>query len=208
MDTIQNQTLTISNLETLRVISNPLRAQIMDLLSRQPSTVNQVAEMLGLAPGKLYYHFRLLEKHGLVEVTETRQVSNLIEKHYRAAARHIDVDEKLLNFSTPEGKENLNAMVLGTLESTRDDILRSLQARSSQLEEGQPEHPRTAMFNRLQANLTDEQAQAFAGRLKTVCEEFETYSENDSPDAHPYAISMFLFPSFYFSQPPASEVKP
>ena len=41
-----------------------------------PPAVNQVAGKLGLSNSRLYYHFNLLEKHGLIEVVETHMVNN------------------------------------------------------------------------------------------------------------------------------------
>ena len=50
----------IQDLEALRVIADPLRAQIINLLVTEPQTVRQVAEKLRVTPSKLYYHFSLL----------------------------------------------------------------------------------------------------------------------------------------------------
>ena len=82
-------TFTISDLDTLRVVADPLRNQIVELLIMEPQTVKQIAERLGLAPSKLYYHIGLLEKHGIIEVAETRMVANLQEKDYRAVAHTL-----------------------------------------------------------------------------------------------------------------------
>ena len=63
--------ITISDLDTLKVVSDPFRVQILEVLVHEPQTVNQVAEKMGLAPSKLYYHFNMLEKHGLIQVVDT-----------------------------------------------------------------------------------------------------------------------------------------
>ena len=119
----------VRDYETLKVIADPLRAQILEILLPEPLNVKQVAERLGLAPSKLYYHFGLLEKIGLVVVADTRQIANIVEKTYRVAARSIEVDPALFNFTTEAGKENLNTALMATLDATRDDVARSLQAR-------------------------------------------------------------------------------
>ena len=61
-DKTEKKRFHIADLETLRAIADPLRVQIMELLEGgQALTVKQVAEKLGLAPSKLYYHFGALE---------------------------------------------------------------------------------------------------------------------------------------------------
>ena len=60
-------TMMINDLESLKVFSDPLRNQIMEILAPEKLTINQIAKKLGLAPSKLYYHINLLEKHGLIQ---------------------------------------------------------------------------------------------------------------------------------------------
>jgi DNA-binding transcriptional ArsR family regulator len=130
------KTFLIQDLETLKVIADPLRSQILELLIHEALNVRQVAEKLGLSPSKLYYHVNLLEKHGLVEVVDTRVVANMIEKIYRATAPDVDIDPALLSFMTDSGKENINSLIAGIIDSTRADFLRSLEARAFDLERG------------------------------------------------------------------------
>src|SRR3990172_10012880 len=92
-------TLTIKDVENLRVITEPLRNQIVEVLIPQPLTVGQIAERLGLAASKLYYHVNLLEQHDFIRVVDTTTRGNLIEKHYWVTALEYCIDEQLLNFS-------------------------------------------------------------------------------------------------------------
>jgi DNA-binding transcriptional ArsR family regulator len=167
------KTFLIKDLETLRVFADPLRSQIFELLVQDALTVKQVADRLGLAVSKLYYHVNLLEKHGLILVAEARQHANLIEKVYRAAASELDIDPSLISFSTPSGQEHLYALITTTIDTTREDALRSFQARAFQLEQGAEEDPRTALFNRTLSRLTRERAQAFTERLSALVAEFD-----------------------------------
>ena len=75
----------ITDLESLKVLADPLRLSILEYLMK-PSTVKRIAEKLGKPPTKLYYHFNLLEQHGLIQLVDTRVVSGIIEKHYQATA--------------------------------------------------------------------------------------------------------------------------
>jgi DNA-binding transcriptional ArsR family regulator len=194
----------VKDYDTLKAIADPLRAQIVELLIHDPLTVGQVGQRLGLAPSKLYYHFGLLERIGLITVVETRMVANIAEKIYRATGSHIDIEPKLLNFHTDEGKETINTLMISTLDTTRDDILRSLQARYAMLDEGSQRHPRAVNVSRMLSRMSDDQTQEFNRRIIELMNEF------DAADAGPaapgalapvtFALTVAFYPSFYFRE--------
>lgn len=187
----------IRDLDTLKVIADPLRTQILEVLILQPLTVKQVAEKLGLAASKLYYHVNLMEKHGLIRVVDTRVVSGIIEKTYRAAATNLDIDPSLLAFTTDAGKDNINTVLVATIDTTRDDILRSLQARYFELEQGAGQRSRRVVVTRQLSRIPDERADEFAARLDALLKEFNA-ADTDSPDLQTYALTVAFYPSFYF----------
>lgn len=193
----------ISDLETLRVIADPLRAQIMELLVHQELTIRQIADKLGLTPGKLYYHANQLEKHGLICVTETRQVANMLEKVYKANAPNLDVDPSLLNFTTDQGKESINTLLTSMLDYTKEDLQRSLQARAFNLERGASPQPRQAIINRLINRMTSEQADRFAERVMELLKEFDEADAGENSaiaGLQPYALTIAYYPSFFFEE--------
>jgi DNA-binding transcriptional ArsR family regulator len=194
-------TFLIQDRETLKVMADPLRSQILEILLSTPQTTKQVAGKLGLAASKLYYHFNLLEKHGLIEVVEVRRIANLEEKHYRAVAARFELAPGLVATNTEEGKAVANEMMTSIIDTTRDDILRSLQARYFQLEQGAAEHPRRVVINRLVSRLTESQVAAFQERLCAMLEEFEAADcPAGTPETFPYAFTAVLYPSFYFEE--------
>lgn len=187
----------IKDLETLKVIADPVRNQIMEVLEKQPQNVKEVADKLGLAPSKLYYHFNMLEKVDLIRVVETRQVANLIEKYYQTSSSFIDIDPNLLNFATSEGKENMYTMVTSTIDTTREDLLRSLQARSLQIEQGVQSKLRSLSISRYLSNMSDEKADEFHKRLAELLDDFIDADTKD-PDQQTFAMTIALYPSFYY----------
>ena len=195
----------IKDLETLRALSDPLRMQIVELLSEK-MTVKQVAEKLGLAPSKLYYHFNTLEKLGLIEVAETHMVANMVEKVYSSNADMVDVDPSLFSFSKEGENESLNLAVSSTIDATRDDLIRSLQARQFQLEQGAEEQPRRVIINRLISRLPEERVAEFQDRLTALLKEFDD-ENNSSPDLQPYALTVAFYPSFYYETPKKEKKK-
>ncbi len=190
----------ISDLETLRALADPLRVQIMELLEGQALTVKQVAEKLGLAPSKLYYHFGALEKLGLIEVAETRMVANMLEKKFRSNAELVDVDPALFKFSKEGDNEPVNILLSSTIDATRDDLLRSLQARQFQLEQGAAEQPRRLIINRIVSRVPEGRIEKFQERLVKLVKEFEAEDETSKVSDQPYALTVALYPSFYFDK--------
>ena len=185
----------ISDLDTLRVISDPLRAQIFDLCTLQPRTVREIAGLLGLAPTRLYYHVNMLEKHGLIEVAETRTVGNLIEKSYRTVAGSLDIDRGLFSLDTLQGKQNMYGVVQSTLDMTRDDLLRSLEARANVLSAGAAPKSREVILNRSAVRLSDEKAAEFLARVQELLQQFD---QADTPGEQPFAMTLAYYPVFYY----------
>ncbi len=81
--------LIIESAEQLRALAHPVRMQILDLLTEGPRTNKQLATILGEPPARLHFHVRELHAAGLIELVEERPKGGVIEKYYRAAARHI-----------------------------------------------------------------------------------------------------------------------
>ena len=195
----------IEDLETLRIISDPLRSQIYEILLPQPGNVRQIAERLGLAPSRLYYHINLMEKAGLVRVVETRMISNMVEKIYRAVAVELEVAPDLLNFAnqTHEGKQAITEMLVGALDTTREDLLRSMQARLFDLSQGAAAKPRSVMISRTTARIPDAYAEEFQARLKALIDEFtakDLEAEQSSGPVQNFALLVALYPSFYYRE--------
>jgi len=78
--------LAIDHVEQVAVLFKPLRLELMQLLA-EPRTCTQLGAALGLTPQNVYYHVKLLERAGLVDRVESRQVRGAMEGVYRATAR-------------------------------------------------------------------------------------------------------------------------
>jgi hypothetical protein len=99
-------------------------------------------------------------------------------------------------------------MIRSTIDATRDDLIRSLQARQFQLEQGAAEQPRRLIINRLIRHLPEERVAEFQERLAKLLQEFE--SETEAPnktDLQPYALTVAFYPSFYFETPKKEKKK-
>lgn len=82
---------TLTDLEQVRMLADPIRLRIMEILCLGERTTKQVAQELEEKPTRLYHHVEALERVGLVRLTRTRQNRGTIEKYYRSVARAFRV---------------------------------------------------------------------------------------------------------------------
>lgn len=77
----------VSDPETLKVIADPLRLELLSLLT-EPKTAKELAGSVGVPTTRLYYHLKVLENHGVIKVVSKRLVSGIEEKTYRSIGSH------------------------------------------------------------------------------------------------------------------------
>ena len=200
-ETNKGNILLIKDRETLKVITDPLRAQIMDTATLEPLTVKQVAVRLGLSPSKLYYHFNMLEKFGFIRVVETKQVGNMLEKTFQTIASQFDIAPALLTSKTDDSKDVLYELVKSTLDTTREDIMRSLQTRFDQLDKGAPEQPRHMVLKREVHYISEERADEFRERIASILKDFtESEVPSGTPGAMYYGLEFAFYPNFHYEE--------
>lgn len=185
----------IEDLETLKVLADPLRLSILEYLMK-PSTVKKIAEKLGKPPTKLYYHFNLLEKHNLIQLVDTRVVSGIIEKHYQATAKQYFVAKDLLAPGNIENDEGLELTLSSIFADAKNDIITSMREGAISAETEAPKHKRMILAQH-RLTLTDDQAEELYARMHELFKEFgELSNENDSASiGTPYKTMTILHPS-------------
>lgn len=86
----------IDEIDTLKAVADPLRLRIlMQAQDDPPVTVKAIAAKLRLPQTRLYYHVKLLEKHGFIRVAARRVVSGIEERSYEATATNWTVSARL-----------------------------------------------------------------------------------------------------------------
>jgi DNA-binding transcriptional ArsR family regulator len=79
-----------------KALAHPLRARILRLCARQELTNKQLADRLGVQPGTVFYHVRLLLESGLLQPAEVRTgASGALEKPYRSTGASWWLDNPL-----------------------------------------------------------------------------------------------------------------
>jgi DNA-binding transcriptional ArsR family regulator len=90
----QDDVLTLDRPDQLKALGHPLRLRVLETLSKdeEPMTNRALAQRLGVDPGHLHFHVRMLLRAGLIERADGGRGR---EKPYRAAARTVRVAPEL-----------------------------------------------------------------------------------------------------------------
>jgi DNA-binding transcriptional ArsR family regulator len=90
-------TLVLDKPEQLKALGHPLRVRVLEMLGQEGDwqlTNRELAQRLGVDPGHLHFHVRMLLKAGLIELAEADGRGR--EKPYRAVAKVFRVAPELL----------------------------------------------------------------------------------------------------------------
>jgi DNA-binding transcriptional ArsR family regulator len=93
--------LTISRPDQLKALGHPLRLRVLEMLGEEAGrafTNRELAGRIGIDPGHLHFHVRMLLKAGLIQLADEN--GGRREKPYRAVARNITVAPELLSANT------------------------------------------------------------------------------------------------------------
>ena len=118
----------ISDVETLKALSDPLRLRILELMVTRPDgawTVKEMAVALEVPATRLYHHVELLQERDLIRAAEQRVVSGIIETRYQVSALSLRLDQALVRGAGP-GQTAARDVITTIFDETRRDIERIL----------------------------------------------------------------------------------
>ncbi|HXT36521.1 MAG TPA: helix-turn-helix domain-containing protein [Chloroflexota bacterium] len=187
--------LEIHDLAALRIMADPLRARLVRILRQSAATAKEAAAVLGTSPKSLYYHLGLLERHGLIRVVETRLVSGITEKRYRATAYLFLYGD----LEPGEGETPLQGLeiVAGSyIAITAEEVRESI--REGRLLPKDPGVPcdRTLQLGWYLPRLRPEEAISLGQRLHDLLHEYESLGEGaQNAGCDTYRVLYALFPT-------------
>ena len=191
--TRQAGSLTLTDLDQVKMLADPLRIRILEELCKEERTTKQVAQRLGEKPTKLYHHVEALERVGLIRLTRTRQNRGTIEKYYLAIAQQFRADSRIFSAadagSEAEG-DTLQAMISTVFERTADEM-RGLVAQGR----GQKGIEEEGILSYLEIRTDSKHGRRILARLRRLIKSFEeTPKEGDKPGGKSYRFTLAFYP--------------
>lgn len=174
----------VTDIEVLRVLSDPLRIAILRTLMADAEVSPRVMSAKDLAAAldepqtKLYRHLKQLEDAKLIEVAETRVVSGITEQRYRTGQLNLVLSPALLD--VPGARDDLTRAIDAALNEFGDELRRNLRAGRIDLRPASdPGSVGLILQSGFARRMAPERARAFRARLAELVDEFE--SSRDDP---------------------------
>lgn len=163
-----------------RAFADPTRQRITNLLYERAATTKQLAGALGLSPGTVGHHLKVLEEAGLVRVVRTRQVRAMTEKYYGNTYRRVTFTGR--NFSWREELPEVSPQFM--LQQAIDEY------DESALYEDKTKDSIVPMSSLSHARVPASRAEEFARKVLELAEEFE---KEPVPGERVYAFATAVF---------------
>jgi DNA-binding transcriptional ArsR family regulator len=160
--------LTIDRPEQLKALGHPLRLRVLEALgeTESPMSNRELAQKLGVDPGHLHFHVRMLLKCGLIQQVASDKGR---EKPYRPAAKTLKVAPELVS----AGPSELQATVVEDVQKGWNAYAESGQFR----------------FVRINVRIVPEKA------LEVLSDLVPTFEELEDENAEMLTITAIMHPS-------------
>jgi DNA-binding transcriptional ArsR family regulator len=188
----------ISDVETLRAISDATRMRILETMVQREDgawSVKELAAALQVPQTRLYHHVELLVERDLVRAVQRRVVSGIIETRYRVTARSFQLDRSLFAGATAEEQAVLHDALIAVFDTAREEIEQAIRARAIDLGDG-ADDSRKILLTRGLARMTPARATELRARLQALVDEFD----DNAADGIAVGIVVAVYP-----MPPSKE---
>ena len=122
----------ILNIEQSKTLAEPFRQRILEQLVLEPLTAKQVGDRLGEPRSRIYHHFEVLERVGLIRLVETKPKRGTVERYYRAVAGEFNADPRLFRVGPvdPELQESAAQVVAAIFRTAAEDVGSSIASKA------------------------------------------------------------------------------
>jgi DNA-binding transcriptional ArsR family regulator len=152
--------------DRLKAVADPLRIRIGLLVLEAPRTVKEMAAALEVPATRLYYHVKILEEHGFIEVVDRRMVSGIEERRYAGIEGAWSLDAEF-NAPGPEFIAVLHA-ALAAVSAEMDVAVHEHEGDELLGTAGAP----IQLFTLSDMALTDEDLAELQRRIASIQEDF------------------------------------
>ena len=183
----------IHDLETLQVAADPLHLQLLATIRDEAKSIKQIAAELHLDQVKLYYHFNMLESHGLVKVVMERKVRHLVERFYRVRAYHMRVEDHLLSIGSRSGDVANEQMLTHVFDKAKTKLRKGLEGGWIDAENS-PQPQRRFIAQRNSLRLPPEEARLFFEKLAVLSDQFQKQMDEPKSFGDWYDFVLAMYP--------------
>jgi DNA-binding transcriptional ArsR family regulator len=194
-----DEVYTLTDLEQVRVLADPLRLRILGAFCDAESTTKQVAERIGEKPTRLYHHVDALERVGLLRLTRKRQNRGTVEKYYVAAGRSFSASSSLFSRDagppgTAQAASEMLPVVATMLDGTKNELQGlAARAQSAGKHAGSAVIEEEAVLSYLEVRGSEEEIAALRARVKKLLD--EVCKEGSTGGAtRRYRLTLAFFP--------------
>lgn len=124
----------MKKLGLVKVLSDPVRLQILLLLMMKQMTIKQLSTRTGFSPPNIHRHIRILLDSKLITPARTEVKRNIIEKYYRTALTDEELQASLASKLRTPDKASLAASLAGALMAFIDQSVRVMEERPESIE--------------------------------------------------------------------------
>jgi predicted ArsR family transcriptional regulator len=177
------ETFQIKDLEQIKLLSDPLKLQLLQAFAESAKTTKQVATELGENVTKLYRHVDALHAAGLLEIAAEKQKRGTVERTFRAVARRFEADHSLFTTENDAtGREAAREM----LRACEDEVLAALAADGG-----------SGASDALLLRLRCKASPARIAELRSALDQWIEAAQSDADDGDTGAIEIGALLAFY-----------
>src|SRR5262245_55924393 len=189
----QVSSLTLSDLEQIRVLADPLRLRILEELCTEERTTKQVAQRLGEKPTKLYHHVEALERVGLISLSRTRQNRGTVEKYYLAVARSFRADSRVFQRKDADGDSEGAAVLRQMLSTIFDTTSAEVASLIDQGEDAAKSIEEEGVVSFLEVRASKEQLKGIRDKLQELIRSLSGENDADTVEER-YRLTIAYYP--------------
>jgi transposase-like protein len=172
----------ISDLDQIRLLSDPFKLQLVQAFAEGAKTTKQVAKELGESVTKLYRHVDALQDAGLLVVASEQKKRGTVERTFRAVAERFEADHALF---ADDGDGQGTDAARDMLRAAEDEIVQAIA-------NADPSDEQEAIMMRVRFKASPERIAELGNTLKAWID--STQDEETAEDQEEVAALIAFYP--------------
>ncbi|MFL3045376.1 MAG: helix-turn-helix domain-containing protein [Candidatus Neomarinimicrobiota bacterium] len=119
----------IDNIKLLKIISDPTRKMIIDVLYEKPLTASEIAEKISYPKDKIYYHIKKLQSNEILIIAESEIVKGITQNKFINAAKKFEIDPTLIGEEKTTSTDDKGSAETDSQEinTAKEDVIEQIE---------------------------------------------------------------------------------